>query len=129
MGYIGKGMVGLSSQTTEDKKAYLKARASRFNGTPSTLVSNLVDLWLALGAPPLCEEDSLETPLPIPAEISVRLRPYWAHLVPFEVDDDRAKAGKPSAKDVAQHLLNRPRKGARAKGRSDPSNHSSHTRT
>jgi hypothetical protein len=128
MGYIGKGMVGLSSQTTEDKKAYLKARAARFKGTPSTLVSNLVDLWLALGAPPLCEEDSLEPTLPIPEEISVRLRPYWAHLVPFEAHDDTA-TGKPSAKDAAQRLLDRPRKPSQAKGTPDRTSRSTHTRT
>lgn len=126
MGTYGKGMVPLSSQTTEDKRAYLDQRCERLNWTRSEAVTKLVDFWLAIGAPPLSELDALAPTIPIPQNAKEPLRPYWAHLVPFEADDAK---GKPSAKDAAQHLLNRPRKGTRAKGRSDPSNHSSHTRT
>ena len=67
MGKTGKGMVPLSSQTSEFKRAYLDARADRLNWSRSEVLTKVIDYWMATGAPALSELDS-PTPIPEIAE-------------------------------------------------------------
>jgi hypothetical protein len=128
MSGYAKGVSPLTSQTTTDKRAYIDARAARINWSRAEFITQMVDFWLAMGAPALSEIESLAPALPIPEAARVPLRPYWAHLVAFEASDDTTK--KPSAKDAARMILNRGRSGKQSKGTTqNPSSRSSHTRT
>jgi hypothetical protein len=113
MAGIGKGMAPVSSQTTAEKKAYLLARAERIDETSSAMFSQLIDFWLAMDAPPLCEADSLEQKMPLPLEVQVKLRSYWMHLVAFEAMDGRSKTDKKEAAAVMRHARGHASRGAR----------------
>lgn len=68
MGYIGKGMVPISSQTTKPKRDYLDLRAARMNCTRSEFLALMIDGWLNSGAPAVSVAEAQLGIAPIPAE-------------------------------------------------------------
>lgn len=77
MGAFAKGIVSLSSQTTEEKRAYLDQRCERLKWSRAAAVSEIIDFWLALGAPPLSPGDDGDKEIPIPASAAVALPAHW----------------------------------------------------
>jgi hypothetical protein len=80
MGALGKGMVSLSSQTSAEKRTYIDVRGDRLEWTRSEVVTQLVDFWFAMGAPPLSALDALAPAIPIPEACRVAVPPFWASI-------------------------------------------------
>lgn len=112
MSGYGKGVSPITSQTSAEKRGYLDERGRRLNWSRAEVVTQILDFWFMMGAPALSELDALAPPMKVPDTIVEPLRPYWAHLVPFEANDDRS----PTPQGEAARLLARSHKAAKATG-------------
>lgn len=116
MSGYGKGVSPLTSQTSQEKRDYLDARAKRLGWSRSEVVSTLIDFWFAMGAPALSDLDALAHPVEIPEGAREKMRTYWAESLPFDIaEGDTA----PTAKSEAARLLARQHKAAQEKDTKD----------
>lgn len=82
MGGTAKGKVQIATSILESKAEYLNARSEALDWrSNSRALSQIVDFWLALGAPPLSELDALRPTQPIPKEIRVPVLRAWEKYV------------------------------------------------
>lgn len=99
MGKFGKGMAPFAAQTTEERRAYIDARAKQLGWTRAEVLTQIISFWFALGAPVLNEIDRV---ISIPEECQEPIHPFWLGLVAMEAQSDRRDIVRVASRDAAK---------------------------
>lgn len=81
MSGTAKGMIQVATSIPEAKAAYLQARADSLEWSNSKTIARVIDFWIALGAPPLSENDATGSQIPIPKGGHAERLKVWQHFV------------------------------------------------
>ena len=80
---LAQGISALSTQIETAKRDYLDARAAAMPpATRAFMVTQIIDFWIALGAPPVTPAEAVTEFVELPTSLRRIAPPYWQPYLP-----------------------------------------------